>query len=354
MPPIIVIEDRYSCTKPMGLFASMLRCEGKKSAFTHLVIILCTACYLTINIFSSKKNSTFEVFNAYFRSTGATLHIIWLLILFSKRYQLKYVSLIDLFKAKTRCNLDSCEIRRHLVVNRKIATFVYLIIPFLLPIHNLCYSILISLQTSHYDQLMSKLVFGVLEILTYLSFQLYNQFLFESCLHIQACWLTVEDHIRSLENIERLTITKLRKCRSMYSIAAATTQKMDSFLQFPLFNFYSCLFTAFQLNLVINCHEPTTVGIIRISIQFLHMAFTTFNMVYINYLSNQCFDHVHSLSYKTRSLPINNEVQLFIDRIEHSKVGFSFLKISLITPTFVTSMASLTLTIALSAPTLFF
>uniref|UniRef100_T1KCM2 Gustatory receptor n=1 Tax=Tetranychus urticae TaxID=32264 RepID=T1KCM2_TETUR len=353
MPRMLPIENGSSYAKPIGLFASMVRFEGKKSAFTNFFLILLAICVIFVNIFAKEAITKFTTCEKIFRCTNLVLYVIWLLRIRSKR--MKYNAIINLFEAQTRCNLDRPNVRKHLSKSRNIFLFVVTFIALWPPLCDLCHSIMSFQQTGDYISLLKNLSSCLLYLLCHSSFQLYHQFLVESCLNIQACWLTVLDCIRLLDRIDgrTLTLTEIRECRSMFVIAAVTTHKMDSFLRFPIFSYYSFLFILFNVHFVNMLREPTVENLIMVTTQSLHLVFVTFNIIYINYLSNKCFDVVYSLAYKTRSLPVHNEVLLFIDRIEHSKVGFSFLKISLITPTFVTSMASLTLTIALSAPTLF-
>ncbi|XP_025016727.1 uncharacterized protein LOC112538901 [Tetranychus urticae] len=277
--------------------------------------------------------------------------LIWFCRLRSKKWQ--YIELIEIFENQTGCNLENSKVYHHFTSIRNIFSFFLTSVMLFYGFVDIYNPIMTFKKSNDYIQLGQNLLLGLMSSLNILCFQLYNQFLVESCLHIHACWFTVNEHIRSL-NIESpiLNIYRVREVRSMYSIAADITEKMDSFLRIPIFNAYNYLIISCFDNIVQVWTVPTVYRIIHILFQLAILALITYNTIYIHYLSNECFHDVYQISYKVRSFACNNEVQLFLDRISQSNIGFSFLKISLITPTFFTSWTSALLTFVLSLPSL--
>uniref|UniRef100_T1KAL3 Gustatory receptor n=1 Tax=Tetranychus urticae TaxID=32264 RepID=T1KAL3_TETUR len=349
---ITTFDGRSSCSKPIGLLTSMLRLEGNKSTFAHAFSI-CVVIYIIYSDISRLRTSTkLEMCFIFSNSLSLVAMLLWFLRLRSKKVE--YIELIDTFENQTRFNLDNSQVYQHFTSIRKCFSFMVIIILLLYTFANIYTPIMIFRKSNDYVQLGQSLLLGLLSSICILCFQIYNQFLVESCLHIHACWFIVNEQIRLLNSTDSrlLSINQVREVRSMYSIAAVITEKMDSFLRIPIFNFFS-FFILSSISVIAQvCYEPTLFGCVSLLWRLLKLTLITYNMIYAHYLSHKCFDDVYSLSHKTRSITSNNEVQLFLDRISQSDIGFSFLKISLITPTFVTSWTSTTLTIVLSLPSL--
>uniref|UniRef100_T1KAL8 Gustatory receptor n=1 Tax=Tetranychus urticae TaxID=32264 RepID=T1KAL8_TETUR len=350
---ITTLDGRSSCSKPIGLLASMLQFEGRKSKLTHFVFN-CVLIYINLHdiwLFNTKTKLEMCFETVYLISLNVLL--FWSLRLNSNKG--RYIELIGTFEDQTRCNLDNAAVYHHFASIRNIFR-ISLVSAMIFFTFAIIYNTIMTFRKSDdYVQLGEHLLLGLADLICILCFQFYNQFLVESCLHIHACWLTVNEHVRSLDNIESrvLNIYKVRQVRSMYSIAAVITEKMDSFLRIPLFNFYSYFITS-SFDLMAQVWSlPTVFGFIGLLIRVFTMTLIIYSTIHIHYLSNKCFDDVYSLSYKVRSTALDNEVQLFLDRISQSVVGFSFLKISLITPTFVTAWSSTMLAFVLSLPSLF-
>ncbi|XP_025016723.1 uncharacterized protein LOC112538897 [Tetranychus urticae] len=349
---ITTLDGRSSCSKPIGLLASMLRFEGRKSEFTSWFFIFSLIYVILNNIWLLRTKTVLETCFQCLYLINLNVILFWYLKLRSTKKQ--YSQLIYRFENQTHCNLDNSESTRRFTSIRNIFSF-YFVFVMLFGAFCVAYDPIMTFKKSNdYVQLGQNLLLSLLNLLCLLNPQLYNQFLVESCLHIHACWFTVNEYIRLLNNIDSrlLTIDKVRKVRSMYSIAADVTEKMNSFLRMPIFVFFNYLIISSFENIVQVWTVPTVFGIIHILLDLLILTLITYNTIYIHYLSNECFHDVYSLSYKMRSVALNNEVQLFLYRILRSDVGFSFLKISLITPTFVTSLTSALLTFVLSLPSL--
>uniref|UniRef100_T1KL58 Gustatory receptor n=1 Tax=Tetranychus urticae TaxID=32264 RepID=T1KL58_TETUR len=347
------MDGHFSSSKPIGVFTWMMRLEGKKLTFMHLLLISASIYLMYCDTSTAETSNVFEKFHLIFRHANLISKILWIVTLRSKRWQ--YIDLIDLFENQTRCNLGNARVYRHFTKIRRLYSclfIMYIVQCILMAVFDSFITIIHD--PNDYVHFWKILTFGLIKAVSLVVHPLYFQFLVESCLHIHACWLTVEEHIRSLKNIDSraLTIEKIREVRSMYSIAAVITEKMDSFLRFPIAIFFAFLTMANFIFFVQFWNEFSIDKLIHFVWRFNYLLFVIWNMIYIHHLSYKSFDEVYSLSYGKHSFQVNNDVHLFLDRIEQSNVGFSFLKISLITPTFATSLASTTLTFVLSLPSL--
>uniref|UniRef100_T1KL55 Gustatory receptor n=1 Tax=Tetranychus urticae TaxID=32264 RepID=T1KL55_TETUR len=353
MPQITNLVGDSSSSKPIGVIAWMMNLEGTKLTFMNLLLIFASIYLISFDFLATKTSNKIERLFLIFRHANLGSQILWIVTLRSQRW--RYIEMIELFENQTRCNLGNTRVRRHLTKIRHLVSCYVIAFLMLSILITVFYKPLMILYDSKdYLRFGKSLTFGLFNVLTILVYPLYIQFLVESCLHIHACWLTVEEHMRLLKNNDSraLTIEKIREVRSMYSIAAVITEKMDSFLRFPIAIFSAFFIIANFIFFVRVWTEFSIIGLARYILRFSIFSFVIWNMIYIHYLTHKSFDEVYSLSYGKHTFQVNNEIHLFLDRIGQSNVGFSFLKISLITPTFVTSLASLTLTFVLSLPSL--
>ncbi|XP_025017239.1 uncharacterized protein LOC112539178 [Tetranychus urticae] len=349
---ITTLVGHSSSPKPIGLLAWMMRLEGRKLYFMYLLLISASIYMLYFDFLAAKTSNGMESFMQFFRHANLDSQVLWIVTLRSKRW--RYIELIDSFENQTRCNLGNSRVHRHLTIIRRLFSCLFAMTFLIILIFILHKSIQILHESKDFVYFGRSLVLGLFSVLAICTYPLYLQFLVESCLHIHACWFTVEEHIRFLKNIDSraLTIEEIREVRSMYSIAAVITEKMDSFHKYPIASFFAFYIISSFIFFVQVWNEFSLIGFIRFVLRISILLFVTWNMIYIHHLSYKSFDEVYSLSYGKNPFHVNNEIHLFLDRIGQSNVGFSFLKISLITPTFVTSLASATLTFVLSLPSL--
>ncbi|XP_025018542.1 uncharacterized protein LOC112539942 [Tetranychus urticae] len=98
--------------------------------------------------------------------------------------------------------------------------------------------------------------------------------------------------------------------------------------------------------------NPTGYALLMCIAQVCSLSLGIFHMIYINHLALIIYEQVYSFSFKTGSLIVSKEVQIFLTRISRANVGLTFLDIFVITPTCATSLATISLTFALATPTL--
>ncbi|XP_025016725.1 uncharacterized protein LOC112538899 [Tetranychus urticae] len=179
------------------------------------------------------------------------------------------------------------------------------------------------------------------------------RFFIEACLYIHTCFMRVEHSINTLNNsTSALSIGDIRKVRRLYCFAVETTEKLNSLFMLitAIYFVFSTIKSHFSLVRVI--HNPSPIIISICMVEFSYYFLVTYHMIYINHLATRIYQSVYSLTYKTDSLFANKEVHLFLLRIERADVGFTFLDLFVITPTCVTSLATISLTIALATPAL--
>ncbi|XP_025016726.1 uncharacterized protein LOC112538900 [Tetranychus urticae] len=196
------------------------------------------------------------------------------------------------------------------------------------------------------------LKFGSVEIGFCCSFALFRFFV-ETCLYIHTCFMRVEHQIDTLnKSTNGLSIEHIRKVRRLYCFAVETTEKFNSLL-WPVISTYFvvCIVKSHWALAAAITKSSFYVALIFIA-EFSVFILVAYNMIYINHLSTRIYQSVYSLSYKTDSLFAKKEVHLFLTRIERGDVGFTFLDLFVITPTCVTSLVTIFLTLALAGPTL--
>ncbi|XP_025018543.1 uncharacterized protein LOC112539945 [Tetranychus urticae] len=98
--------------------------------------------------------------------------------------------------------------------------------------------------------------------------------------------------------------------------------------------------------------NPTVFSIAVCIAELSTFALVIYHMIYINHLATRIYEQVYSFSFRTDSMIVSKEIQMFLTRIALANVGLTFLDIFVITPSCATSLATISLTIALATPTL--
>uniref|UniRef100_T1KCM5 Gustatory receptor n=1 Tax=Tetranychus urticae TaxID=32264 RepID=T1KCM5_TETUR len=199
----------------------------------------------------------------------------------------------------------------------------------------------------------APVIFIGLAAIGILCFIAFLRFFIEACLYIHTCFMRVEHQIDTLNNsTNALSINDIRKVRRLYCFAVETTEKLN-YLFMPVIAFYFVMSTVkSHFSIVHVISDPSIVTLGTSLLEFTNFILVTYHMIYVNHLSTRIYQSVYSLTYKTDSLFANKEVHLFLLRIERGDVGFTFLDLFVITPTYVTTLATISLTIALATPAL--
>uniref|UniRef100_T1JW24 Gustatory receptor n=1 Tax=Tetranychus urticae TaxID=32264 RepID=T1JW24_TETUR len=178
-------------------------------------------------------------------------------------------------------------------------------------------------------------------------------FFIETCLYIQSCFLQVETQIQILRDSNNtLTLDDVRRVRQLYCIAIETTEKINS-LSMPVIAFYFVTsIVESHLTFIYTIASRNFYAPLLCFAELCTFSLPIYHMIYINHLATRIYEQVYSFSFRTDSLIISKEIQIFLTRISLANVGFTFLDIFVITPTCATSLATISLTIALATPTL--
>uniref|UniRef100_T1L4S9 Gustatory receptor n=1 Tax=Tetranychus urticae TaxID=32264 RepID=T1L4S9_TETUR len=224
------------------------------------------------------------------------------------------------------------------------------------------YLSMFSLYLAYHDYLKTKSLYQMAmtfaielcKALLHMSNLVFVQFIVESCLYAQVYFKIVHQDINCLKSsTSHINAEQIYKVRKFFCGLLEKTRKLDLLFGWVLLGFYSFCFLKLQLSLaVIIDGVGRPFRTMLFICESMTLIIVTYHVVYISHLSDKCFDPVYSLSYKLNSLQAKNEVQLLLDHIGHSNAGLTLLKVVPITPTFVTSIVSLTLTIVTAFPSL--
>uniref|UniRef100_T1KRK6 Gustatory receptor n=1 Tax=Tetranychus urticae TaxID=32264 RepID=T1KRK6_TETUR len=189
------------------------------------------------------------------------------------------------------------------------------------------------------------------------------QFIIECCFYSQSTFLPLIDSLDTLaqsnnrpsqSDINRIT----KSIRLYYSETIRSIRYMDRYLTYAILVFYSyfighCIFlfgTLFYSN------QSTYIffmSVFEFCIKSLYLFLVTYHLIRVNQLSVQMFDKVYDLSYSLNadlSRRSINEINLFLLRIGRNDVGFTLAGLCLVSPSFVSSVATISLTIGLALP----
>ncbi|XP_025016796.1 uncharacterized protein LOC112538941 [Tetranychus urticae] len=158
------------------------------------------------------------------------------------------------------------------------------------------------------------------------------------------------------ENIAPL----LRLNRLLYVKATDASKCINSFFFLIIFSYYvyfalNCIFSFdFFFESIKDSWYMLIRHLIRMIGQFSYMLIVTYAFIHVNQLSVGIFDKVYSLTLTTSgSFEYSNEINLFLLRVGRFDAGFTFAGLFVITPSFVSSLATISLTLGLAIPSLF-
>uniref|UniRef100_T1KCM4 Gustatory receptor n=1 Tax=Tetranychus urticae TaxID=32264 RepID=T1KCM4_TETUR len=275
--------------------------------------------------------------------------IIYALFMFSLCFQRnKYIDLIIHFEYNAKLPSNDQSLDAYMKRNR----YFFYLITFINFLINAAMNIvpfimgLIKLNMSA----LRAFVFSSLQISFFCNFALFRFFV-ETCLYIHTCFMRVEKQIDTLnKSTNGLSIEHIRKVRRLYCIAVETTEKFNSLLWPVISTYFVFSFVSVHFIFAKAIADASFVTILVCAGYLSVFILVAYNMVYINHLATRIYQSAYSLSYKTDLLFAKKEVQLFLTRIERSDVGFTFLDLFVITPTCATTLATISLTLALAAP----
>uniref|UniRef100_T1JW34 Gustatory receptor n=1 Tax=Tetranychus urticae TaxID=32264 RepID=T1JW34_TETUR len=335
-------SDEYH--QPSGLFAKALKTKNK----TILLLLLLS---FVMNSFEGIQN--FEIKKNYV-SAWRILYVnsylaISIYLIFKRK---SFFEFVNYFDREIGVYMSNDSIPKYIGKNRFFISIGY---PFIFILY-IIYGVhdIIQVYWQSYYGLAMRLLWNLFRSIIYLNRYVIIQFIIECCLHTQICFKMVEDQIASLKMSDfSLNFGEMQKIRKLYDVAIEKTRKLDSLLFWVLPVYYFTCIGSFQMNLVFIIYEYNPVSLMLMMREVVTLVLLTFHIANINQLANEAFNQVYSLSYKVESVEMQNELRFFFTRINRGDVGLTILKIVLITPAFVTSFGTLSLTIALAIPTIF-
>ncbi|XP_053205405.1 uncharacterized protein LOC128389800 isoform X2 [Panonychus citri] len=185
---------------------------------------------------------------------------------------------------------------------------------------------------------------------------IFYNFIIESCIHLQSYLTVMLYDIDSIDENRPDLLKRIYNTRLTYIEGIQITRKLDCYLSIFITCFYVQSTIICYLNFVEIFHDntPFLLKNLFISGQAFYIIFITCHFVYVNCLSVKCYDQVYQLSLcSSISQQVTTEVNFFLDRINRQDLGFTFANLFVITPSFVSSLATISLTLALATPDLF-
>ncbi|XP_025016526.1 uncharacterized protein LOC112538812 [Tetranychus urticae] len=137
----------------------------------------------------------------------------------------------------------------------------------------------------------------------------------------------------------------------MYSCAVRSSQEAEKFARHYIALFYS-QFILFNINNIVDLlgqkRETSLAFILFMALDIITAGYLTLNLVAVNKVSTEGMEDLYEISYDLKSYNLQNENNLFLNRMLWHNVGFTVSNLFLINPNFITALLSFALTIALT------
>ncbi|XP_025017510.1 uncharacterized protein LOC112539319 [Tetranychus urticae] len=197
---------------------------------------------------------------------------------------------------------------------------------------------------------------------TQLLYILTIQFIIECCIYTQSTFIPINTLLDTLlhqnQQSTQLDINRMAKLtRVHYTKIIKSIRYIDKFLTYAILVFYlyfigHCIFVFNEFFQVSGSIYWRLYNVFRFFGESSYLVLTTYHLVRVHQLSVQMFAKVYDLSYSlaSDSFEAVNEINLFLFRIDRNDVGFTFAGLCLVSPSFVSSLASIALTLGLALP----
>ncbi|XP_053200738.1 uncharacterized protein LOC128385835 [Panonychus citri] len=217
------------------------------------------------------------------------------------------------------------------------------------------------------NYIYKHILFAIILIASKIGLICQFQFILEICFHLESAFMVLNQCLDNLrpwylvkgdETGGKSSEEKMRSCRLMYIKIIKTARYADKFFTLTLLTFY--LFFVGLWLFIVRAIFVTTQSFINLILtiarfigESTYLLLITYHLIRVNQLSNKLFKKVYALSFDLKSFEFTNEVNLFLLRISRHDVGFRFGRLLFITPNFVSSLATISLTIGLALASLF-
>uniref|UniRef100_T1KPJ8 Gustatory receptor n=1 Tax=Tetranychus urticae TaxID=32264 RepID=T1KPJ8_TETUR len=187
------------------------------------------------------------------------------------------------------------------------------------------------------------------------------QFIIECCTYSQSSFKPLNNLLDSLLNksLPNNMNSIAKSLRLYYSKTVESVRIMDKFLAFAIFVFYlyftgHCILIVGEILDASRCSIYYTLWMIfRFFGESSYLVLITYHLVCVNQSSTRIFDKVYQLSFSldsSHSIVTMNEINLFLLRTNRNDVGFTFAGLCMVSPSFVSSLATISLTLGLALP----
>uniref|UniRef100_T1JU71 Gustatory receptor n=1 Tax=Tetranychus urticae TaxID=32264 RepID=T1JU71_TETUR len=188
------------------------------------------------------------------------------------------------------------------------------------------------------------------------------QFIIECCIYSQSSLMSMNNLLDSLihkriepsNNMNHIAMS----IRLYYSKTVESIRLMDKFLTFAIFVFYF-YFTGHCVLIVGEILDTDSSIyfilwlIFNLFGELSYLVLITYHLVSVNQNSARIFDKVYQISFSlnsSHSIQTMNEINLLLLRINRNDVGFTFAGLCMVSPSFISSLATISLTLGLALP----
>ncbi|XP_025017394.1 uncharacterized protein LOC112539255 [Tetranychus urticae] len=143
-----------------------------------------------------------------------------------------------------------------------------------------------------------------------------------------------------------------------YNRTVESIRLMDKFLTFAIFVFYfyftgHCVLIVGEISGADSSIYFTLWLIFNLFCEMSYIVLITYHLVSVNQNSARIFDKVYQISFSlnsSHSIQTMNEINLLSLRINRNDVGFTFAGLCMVSPSFISSLISISLTLGLALP----
>uniref|UniRef100_A0A158P5J9 Gustatory receptor n=1 Tax=Tetranychus urticae TaxID=32264 RepID=A0A158P5J9_TETUR len=189
---------------------------------------------------------------------------------------------------------------------------------------------------------------------------LFMYFILETCIYMHSAFVLIDYHLdnNKLNQLDSNDIEQIILARNTYSESIKLISCADNLLSFLITGFYIffvgyCFAIIGQFSMSDGTFIDVLTVIFRLFGETIYIGSMTHYLVNINKLSDKIFEKVYSLTLnRSRTVEYNDEINLFLLRVGRNDVGFRFANLFVMTPAFVSSLATISLTLVLTLPSL--
>uniref|UniRef100_T1KAD5 Gustatory receptor n=1 Tax=Tetranychus urticae TaxID=32264 RepID=T1KAD5_TETUR len=171
------------------------------------------------------------------------------------------------------------------------------------------------------------------------------------CVCLKAAFQYINHHLAHFQiSSPDPMLSELRRNRIMYSCTIRASKEAEKFARHYIawFYFQFILFNIVNIVDLLGQKGETSIAfVLFMALDIINTAYLTLKLVAVNSVSTDGMEDLYEISFDLKSYNLQNENNLFLNRMLWRNVGFTFSNLFLINPNFITSLLSFSLTIAL-------